>query len=306
MNRIRPIPYTLLSKLAACMALTASLVISSLALAQTAPPQPLIIAGANTYEYSNPVGISLLIHAFQPSATRPEKGAPAIVFFFGGGWTRGNVEQFLPQAKHLAARGMVALLADYRVSNRHDSTPFDSMADAHTALRWVRDNAAELGVDVSRIVASGGSAGGHLAAVTAVIPDYNAPKYSTPGRSKPNALVLFNPAVNISERLSERFVGKPSYASPLANLVAGLPPTIVFHGRADAIVPFSDAQAFCHKAISNNDRCELKAYDDADHGFFNAGNGDGTWFRDTTLQMDSFLTELGYLAAPSPSRVLGQ
>ena len=65
---------------------------------------------------------------------------PAIVFFFGGGWNSGTVEQFRPQAEHLAKRGMVAALADYRVRSRHKTSPFACVADGKAAVRWLRAN----------------------------------------------------------------------------------------------------------------------------------------------------------------------
>ena len=91
------------------------------------------------------------------------------MFFFGGAWTQWRPGQFEPQASYLAGRGMVAIRADYRVKNRHRATPADGVEDAKSAIRWVRQNASMLGVDPDRIVAAGGSAGGHLAACTACV-----------------------------------------------------------------------------------------------------------------------------------------
>ena len=60
------------------------------------------------------------------------------MFFFGGAWAQGMVTQFTPQARHFAERGMVAIVADYRVFRRHGTTAFEAMADARSAIRWVR------------------------------------------------------------------------------------------------------------------------------------------------------------------------
>src|SRR3546814_12166479 len=79
----------------------------------------------------------------------------------------GDIRRFQTQATHLALRGVVTVLADYRVKCRHGSTIMDSVAAAKSAMRWVRDHAAELGIDPARIAASGSSAGGHLAHATA-------------------------------------------------------------------------------------------------------------------------------------------
>lgn len=85
------------------------------------------------------------------------------MFFFGGAWTNGAVTQFARQARYFAQRGMVAIVADYRVFGRHRTSAFEAMADAKSALRWVRAHSAELGIESNRIVAAGGSAGGHIA-----------------------------------------------------------------------------------------------------------------------------------------------
>ena len=87
-------------------------------------------------------------------------------------WRRSS--QFEPQATYLASRGMVAARADYRVKSRHGVTPEGCVEDAKSAVRWLRQNAAKLGIDPDRIVASGGSAGGHIAACTAFTPGLDA------------------------------------------------------------------------------------------------------------------------------------
>ena len=111
----------------------------------------------------------LKLHIFYPDNHSLAKASPAIVFFFGGGWNGGSTEQFEPQAKYFAERGMVCFLADYRVKSRQETTPFESLKDAKSAMRFIRKNASDFHVDPDKIVASGGSAGGHLAAATAFI-----------------------------------------------------------------------------------------------------------------------------------------
>ncbi len=76
--------------------------------------------------------LKLIVH--YPPAWRATDARPGIVFFFGGGWARGNVEQFAPQAEYLASRGMVAARADYRVKSRHNVSPQACVLDAKEAL----------------------------------------------------------------------------------------------------------------------------------------------------------------------------
>src|SRR6185503_17153828 len=136
---------------------------------------------------------NLAVHIFEPPGAKSNRAA--IVFFFGGGWTGGSPGQFEQHCRHFASRGMVAMTADYRVNSRHGVKPVTCVADAKSCLRWIRSNAARLGIDPHRVVAAGGSAGGHLAAATATLPDFHQPGEDKAVSSVPDALVLFNPAL---------------------------------------------------------------------------------------------------------------
>lgn len=258
------------------------------------PPQPLSLEGAVSHVYKSINGTELRLHVFSPPNHSSSMSRPAILFFFGGGWTQGSVEQFAPQSKYLAARGMVAIVADYRVFGRHKTSPFDAMADAQSAIRWVRSRAEELGIDPNRIAASGGSSGGHIALSAAVFGGVDETGIS----AKPNALVLFNPPVDASTE-TERFGDQWKDGSPLHHIGRNLPPTIILHGRADTRVPYAEVEQFCVETRKLGNRCELFGYDGAPHGFFNPGRDGGRWYRETLFEVDRFLTAMGYLAAPS-------
>ena len=158
-----------------------------------------------TYKKTKQADLEIVVH-YPPGWKETDK-RPAIVFFFGGGWTSGSVKQFETQAAHLAGRGMVAARADYRIKSKHGVTPKECVEDAKSAVRWIRQNAAKLGVDPDRIVAAGGSAGGHIAACTALAPGLEAEGEDTAVSSKPNALVLFNPVLRLDLPQLLGFVG---------------------------------------------------------------------------------------------------
>ena len=113
---------------------------------------------------------TLNVWIYQPENAEKGDKRPAFVFFYGGGWNGRNISQFHPHALYVAERGMVCVIADYRSNTTYGGTPFDCVADAKSAIRWVRANADRLGIDPGRIVAGGGSAGGHLAAATGNLP----------------------------------------------------------------------------------------------------------------------------------------
>jgi acetyl esterase/lipase len=160
-----------------------------------------------TYKKFDGGELKLTVH--YPPGWKKEDRRPGIVFFFGGGWNNGKVTQFERQAEYLASRGMVAARADYRVKSRHGVTPDKCVEDAKSAIRWMRKKAADLGVDPERIVSAGGSAGGHIAACTALCPGLDAADEDPSISSKPNALLLFNPVL--------RFDGIPTLMERINN-----------------------------------------------------------------------------------------
>jgi len=279
--------------------------------AMTRPfPYPSDLPGARVEIYKTVGDVDLQAYIFEPSKHRQGDNSAAIVFFFGGGWRQGSPNQFQPHAAYLASRGMVAIVADYRVSARHGVKAVECVRDAKSAIRWTRENAERLGIDPDRIVAAGGSAGGHLAACTGLIGDFDEGSEDTTISSVPNAMVLFNPALVLApiddipfgaERvasLTNRMGVDPARLSPYHHIVKGAPPTIIFHGREDTTVPFATAQAFTEAMEDAGNRCVLIAYDNQGHGFFNYGRNENEMFRATTSEMHNFLQGLGYVQGP--------
>lgn len=240
---------------------------------------------------------TLQLHVFDPP-TEAASPRPAIVFFFGGGWVSGSPGQFYKQAAYFASRGMVAISASYRVKSRHDTTPFESVADAKSAIRWVRLHADELGVDPNKIVAAGGSAGGHVAAATALFDRHDDPADSLSISSKPAALVLFNPVLDTSEKGfgQDRIGDRALELSPVHQVKPDQVPTLIFHGTADTTVPFENAQRFCMAMTNAGNACKLLSFDGMGHGFFNADRHGNKPYVATVRAADEFLIGLGILS----------
>lgn len=251
-----------------------------------------------TYKKTKQGDLEIVVH--YPPGWKETDRRPGIVFFFGGGWTSGKMEQFEPQAKHLASRGMVAARADYRVRSRHNVTPKECVEDAKSAVRWMRQNAAKLGIDANRIVAAGGSAGGHIAACTALTPGLDAEGEDAKVSSIPNALVLFNPVLRFSgiPQLMSRIGNDEALGkaiSPTLHLKKDSPPTLIFFGTADKLAIMGDE--FMKKSKELGHRADLFTAEGQGHGFFNRP----PWQEKTTQRMDEFLVSIGYLEGKATS-----
>ena len=265
-------------------------------------PSPPAIEGATAYDYKVVGARALRLYVFGAAKPddRPGGPRPTIVFLFGGGWVAGNVSQYIPQARYFAARGMVTVLADYRVFCRDHATIIDEMSDVKASVRWVRAHATELGVDPSRIAVSGQSSGGHLALTTAMFEDLDPDANRVSAR--PDLLLLFYPCVDITspqDRIYSVFVAGAhgQDVSPLFHVTGGLPPTIIFHGDADPL--YAGARLYCDREKAAGNACEFVTFEGAPHGFFFAPDPKHDWYERGLHGMERYLVAAGYLAAKS-------
>lgn len=267
--------------------LAISLLSANLALALEYPPA---IEGARTEVYRTVDETELKVWILGES--NAEEPKPAIIFFFGGGWTGGSPAQFEKQGKHLAERGMIAILADYRVRSRNKVKPVECVKDAKACLAWVREHSHRLGIIPDKICAAGGSAGGHLAACTGTVPGFGS-------EERPNAMVLFNPVSLLANKGKwkvsfgkNRDLGTPRKTlSPPHHVGDHTPPTLIMHGTGDTTVDFSSAQAFEASFKQAKRPVSLIAYPDRKHGFFNKGED----FHATLQETDKFLVSLDWI-----------
>ena len=290
------------------------------------PPE---LPGSVEHVYKSIGDVELRMWVFEPEGHDvTQDSRPAVVFFFGGGWKAGSPAQFESHCRYLASRGMIAATADYRVASRHGVKADACVKDAKSAVRWLRSNSARLGIDPTRVCAGGGSAGGHTACCTALIRGMDAEDEDPVVSSVPNAMALFNPAVMIAplngfnpeideekyQDIGTRTGVAPEKISPIHHVRADLPPTIIFHGKADPTVPYSTVAEFSRRMTAAGNRCELKGFAEAPHGFFNAPRGNDVgrrdrsdqWHRRTLLQLDTFLQSMGWLTDSATVQVVDQ
>ena len=191
-------------------------------------------------------------------------GCPTLLQIHGGAWILGSKnEQGIPLMVHLAARGWVCVSADYRLSPR--ATFPDHVVDLKRAIQWIREHGPEYGADPDFLVVTGGSAGGHLAALVALTA--NEPEYQ-PGfehvDTSVSGCVAFYGVYDFADRnhvwrhdgllrLLERRVMKVRFAddprpferaSPIARIRPDAPPFFVIHGSHDTMVPVGEARHF--------------------------------------------------------------
>lgn len=259
------------------------------------------VKGPEAHVFGKPGGTELNLYVFSPAADRPARAA--IVLFYGGGWSMGDASWSFGRAQHFSERGMVAIAAQYRLSDQKAITPLDAIDDARSAICWVRVHAKELGIDPDRIAAYGWSAGAHLATCTATF----VPKQSRePASCAPNALLLVSPAVAIcSDSWAQKLLGnkcKASEISPDRHVHPGMPPTIIVEGRQDTVTPLSGVKAFTETMKDAGNRCELYVFDGAGHLFTPEGTPDDGYPQPDPViessafaKLDAFLISLGYM-----------
>jgi acetyl esterase/lipase len=189
---------------------------------------------------------------------------PTLFQIHGGGWTIGEKEQQgLPLMYHLAARGWVCVAANYRLSPRAKFP--DHLIDVKRALAWIKEHGAEYGADPDFIVVTGGSAGGHLAAMVALTA--NDPEYQPGFESVDTTVQGCVPMYGVYDFLDRHGVrGKDSMApfltrlvmesppetapeqwekaSPIARIHADAPPFFVIHGTHDSLAYVEDTRHF--------------------------------------------------------------
>mgnify|MGYP001828261428 CR=1 FL=1 len=250
-----------------------------------------------TYTYKVKDTIHLDLHIYYPAKLKRNATIPAVIFFFGGGWVNGNTGQFTSHCKFLAENGIAGITAEYRIKNKHNTSPQDAISDAKSAMRWLKSNADGIQIDKNRIVAGGGSAGGHLAACTATLDGFNDPNDNINIDPKPAGLILFNPVLN-TIGFKDRFGGEEEIrkTSPVFHISESTPPTLIFHGTEDTVEPPSTILEFQKIMIAEGNTCEVILFGGEKHAFFNKGRKEDRPFHQTLVLMKQFLIEENFIA----------
>ncbi len=234
----------------------------------------------------------LCIRIYRPKDSG--EGRPAILFFFGGAWKRGNLDQFKTHSEHLARHGMVAASAEYRVSDRHETTPIECVKDGRSAYRWLKAHAPKFGIDTKRIAVSGGSAGGHVALCVSLAEAINEATDDQAIACDPSLLALFNPVCDATAWM-DRFGDREEALSVSPVHLAGshIPPSTMFYGSEDRMI--EEGRELVRLSHKIDVESKLHVADGEKHSFFNRS----PWLESTTDMMHRFLHHHGYVTHPS-------
>ncbi len=255
---------------------------------------PLPVTVTRDIVYGTAGGVALKLDLARPESS--DGPLPALVFIHGGGWQLGDKADFEPMIQQFATFGYVAVSVGYRLAPEY---PWPAqIEDVKCAIRYLRANAAEHGIDPERIAAAGHSAGGHLALLTGFMRPEDG--YEGDG-GHPGVSSSVQAVVNVcgptdlrvwraspeSQAEAKEATGKDfeevladfagtadrnapviAEASPITYITEAAPPVLTFHGSIDPVVPVEQA-TLLHEALDEAgvQHHKLVILEGADHGF---------------------------------------
>ena len=213
--------------------------------------------------------------------------APCLVFFHGGGWVIGDLDTHDVACRKLADEGqLIVISVDYRLAPEHKFPA--AVDDAIAATKWIADNAKQLGIDASRLMVGGDSAGGNLAAVVAISArDGNGPRIAGqvliypatdfakthPSHREPETSILLTHTVIkwfSDHYLRDAADGSDWRASPArARTLAGLPPAYVLTAGADPLR--DEGNEYAQRLKDAGVPVTYRNFPGQFHGFFTMG-----------------------------------
>jgi len=223
-------------------------------------------------------GRDLSLDIYSPAEAGNQR--TAVLLYHGGGWRRGSRKSMEKHARRLQAQGFAAIAAEYRLL---EEAPWPApLHDVKAAIRWVRANAADLGIEPDRIVLAGFSAGAHLslmAAGTANDPAWDGE--GAAGDASVAAVAAFFPPVLLHAGEARERGSTPATnllgaeattedarrASPLSHVSTAYPPVLFLHGGADRTVPASSSIVMYDALRAAGVECDLHIYAGQLHEF---------------------------------------
>jgi acetyl esterase len=283
-----------LTILIACLLLVSLGSISSAA----EPPAKAQVPGpaGKPYIYKTSAGKERRMEIFFPPNHDPAKSkVPGLILFHGGAWLGGTLSEYRNTCAYFASRGLVCATAEYQMLKMSkaeaaklpdgESHKRVCVIDAKSAIRWFKQHAGELGVDPTRIITGGTSAGGHISALATMNPDLNDPADPKDIDTRVVAYIWVNPAFAGQDR-------KTPAIDVERHLKADLPPAIVFFGDMDGYKKSWDDGPYAKWKSLGTKTIDYLIAPGENHGFWNYSEA---WQTTMLIATDRFLVKHGLL-----------
>ncbi len=221
--------------------------------------------------YKKVDGYELEMHLFLPDTSVFKGNRPTIVYFHGGSWSIGKPDWFFETGKEYAKQGWVATAVEYRIKGKQNTYPFESVKDAKSAIRWLRENSEKYKIDSNKIVATGNSAGGHLCIATTLVDNWNEKSDNLKISAVPNTVIVNSAVYDLTVNNAKWITAYDENK----NLVKEISPNslikktstkfLLIHGENDRNCLYSTADYFYKKMKSLGNNVELNQINNAEH-----------------------------------------
>jgi acetyl esterase/lipase len=204
--------------------------------------------------YKDVDGFKLDMHLFLPNSEEFKGKRPTMVKFHGGSWSEGKPDWFFSTAESYAKQGWLVAVVEYRIKGRHNTYPFESVKDAKSAIRWIRENAEKYNIDSNKIIATGDSAGGHLSLAVTLVENWNESTDNLQVNALPNVIIVNAGVYDLTTRenrwITEQYENKEitKEISPNHLLKKSAVKMLLIHGEKDRNCPYETA-VFFHKEM---------------------------------------------------------
>jgi len=216
-------------------------------------------------------GYELEMHLFLPDAEKFKEERTTMVHFHGGSWSQGKPDWFFETGQEYAKQGLVVAAVEYRIKGKQGTYPFESIKDAKSAIRWLRENATKYNIDPNKIIATGNSAGGHLCLATALIKNWNEETDNLEINAVPDVIIVnsgvYDLTNNQNKWIVENIVNKDlvKEISPNHLIAKSATKMLLIHGEKDMNCSYGSAEYFYNEMKLLDNDIELHTIKGADH-----------------------------------------
>lgn len=247
-------------------------------------------------------GYELRMSIFEPAGHHAGRREPSVMFFYGGMWAMEYEEEFISWARHLASRGIVCFIPEYRNHARFEVVADEIVQDGMDAWQWLHDQAENLGIDPRRITLAGADAGGLMALNAAMQPIVKKRRWWRWGSRdelplSPACVVIFRGVIDVRAPEArilriEAESGAPDSINPCALLRKHLPPLFCVHGMLDPLLDYEMREWFCDEWRRLGNKAEIVVCPKADHTLTHF-EVNPVVFEQVLLEWEIFMVRLG-------------